>query len=201
MSGSHPFVYLYTCGDVFSAAGLRAVSTPAPPSPSTDTESSESKETFELCPQCGLKFSRARDVKSINPGPEEAERLRDAMLLARANEPPKVKRGKKRKGEAATDATTPPHDDGHTDSKRAKKDRESNTPPKDAPSIHSSLAVMNKKVAAELVEEEKRRKGNMSAAVASLYKAKGAKEVKGTFLTMGTFTRVCDVSFGLIMCL
>ncbi|KAF9508019.1 hypothetical protein BS47DRAFT_1320943 [Hydnum rufescens UP504] len=184
MSGATPFVHITACGDVFSAAGLRAVFTSTAlasnvdPDASREASSSNSGSTsppegFELCPQCGKKFDKAADVRPINPPSDITEQLREAMIKLRASQAAKSK-SKKRKADAEAESNP-------------KRSKPSNTTA--ANGGVPIIAVASRKVAAELAEEEKRRKEKMSAAVASLYQQKDAKPAKETFLTMGTFTR------------
>ncbi len=86
MNGLLPFVYIATCGCVFSQAGLKNVST---------TPKEEDGEQLDVCPQCAKKFSRTSDIIPLNPQPEEEERMREAMERKRLSEPPK--KSKKRK--------------------------------------------------------------------------------------------------------
>lgn len=185
MSGQTPFVYVTTCGDVFSAAGLRTISTSAssPSSSSTPPSDNPSEKektvALDLCPQCGAKFDKSKDVRSLNPSPEESLKLRETMLANRAAAKA-AKSSKKRKAAEGVE--------GEESTKKSKKVSGEDAIP--APSTNSSFSAVNKKVAQELAEEEKRRKSTMSSAVASLYSNKDAKPAKETFLTMGTFTRV-----------
>ena len=97
------------------------------------------------------------------------------------NEPvdPKGK-GKKRKGATNTpDSAEPPTKKKHASSATA-------------PSINPNIATASRAVASSLAEEESKRKANMSDAVKSLYQPKGGVQKKETFMTMGTFTRVCS---------
>ncbi|KAG8897803.1 hypothetical protein FRB99_007916 [Tulasnella sp. 403] len=170
MNGSIPFVYLATCGHVFSAAGLKAVA---------------GTSGDEPCPKCGKTFG-ADDVRTLNPEGEELEKMRERMLAAKSA----TKTTKKRKAKG-TDTTTT---EGDPPAKRSKVP----TPPADearpavpAPSINPSVSSVARKVTEQLAEEEKKRKATMSSAVKSLYgdgKDKN-KKTKETFLTMGTFTR------------
>ncbi|KAG6868193.1 hypothetical protein C0993_006406 [Termitomyces sp. T159_Od127] len=82
MNGLVPFVYLSTCGCVFSQAGLKTVT--------------ETSDELSLCPQCGKKYNPATDTLQINPSSEEEENMREAMERQRLLEPSK-KAGKKRK--------------------------------------------------------------------------------------------------------
>lgn len=197
MNGALPFVYIATCGCVFSAAGLRALSSPAeipstPPSDSKDAPAS-SKQNM-LCPQCSKTYDRLADVRTLNPGPEEEAVMREVMDARRAAKKA-ANKGKKRKvadmqsGEG--DLTADPS--GH---KKAKTVSEST-----APRVNSSIASVTRKVTESLAEEEAKRRGKMSDAVASLYGPKdGSKKRKETFMTMGTFTRVSSSYLMLISC-
>ncbi|EDR04764.1 uncharacterized protein LACBIDRAFT_161370, partial [Laccaria bicolor S238N-H82] len=81
MNGVQPFVYLSTCGCVFSQAGLKT-----------------------LCPQCGKKYSRTEDVVLLNPSQDEEDTMREAMERNRLLEPVKKSKSlKKRKNDSPTD--------------------------------------------------------------------------------------------------
>jgi len=195
MNGAQPFVYLWTCGCVFSQAGLRAViGSPLPREDSSKLDKKDSAEGSEsensgspdadpakpksddldLCPQCGAKYSRTDDVLTLNPPPDEESKMFDAMLKRRAAEP--TKKGKKRKGAVKAEAGAEPP---------AKQTHSSASP---APSLNPSIAAASRAVAESLAIEEAKRKATMSQAVKSLY---GSKETntKETFMTRGTFTR------------
>jgi hypothetical protein len=94
MTGVVPFVYLSTCGCVFSQAGLKAVSTGTPPSEKgKDNDKDQDKDKdqpaggaqLDVCPQCATKFDRSEDVRILNPGAEEEERMQGAMERRRAS--------------------------------------------------------------------------------------------------------------------
>ncbi|CAL1696888.1 unnamed protein product [Somion occarium] len=188
MNGSQPFVYLWTCGCVFSQAGLKAVSR-TPPSRehlgilNEDVKGkqkehegeAEAEKQLDLCPQCGTKYDKTGDIILLNPPLEEEERMRLAMERRRASEP-KTK-GKKRKHAPTVSETEPP----------TKKKHSSASP---APSLNPNIAATSRAVANTLVGEEAKRRANMSEAVKSLYTPKGGLQRKETFMTMGTFTRV-----------
>ena len=194
MTGALPFVYLATCGCVFSAAGLRALSSPAemaspstPPSDSKDAPSS-SKQTL-LCPQCSKPYDRLADIRTLNPGPEEEAIMREAMEARRAAKKASTK-GKKRKAAEMQNGEA----DGVADVAEHKKPK--TVMASTAPRTNASIATVTRRVTESLVEEESKRKGKMSDAIASLYGPKdGSKKKKETFMTMGTFTRV---SFSLV---
>lgn len=179
MNGVQPFVYLWTCGCVFSQGGLRAVSsTPPPredaaPSEDKDKDDADSSTQLDICPQCAKKYVRPDDIVLLNPPPEEEEKMFAAMLRRRAAEP---KKSKKRKAAAVaeSDATEP-----------SKKSHAAS-----APSINRSIATASRAVAQSLAEEEVKRKAAMSDAVKSLYSSSDGPKKKQTFMTMGTFTRV-----------
>jgi hypothetical protein len=183
MSGAIPFVYITTCGCVFSAGGLKAVTSPSssagtPPNDSENPGVTGSPKPLEPCPQCAKPFSRSTSVRTINPGPEEREKMLEQMALAAAEAKLAKQASKKRKVGAVT-ATT---------------DDVSNVPDKrprstlSAPTMNPAISTVARKVTKQLEEEEKRRKANMSDAVKSLYEPKSGIQ-KETFMTMGTFTR------------
>ncbi|XP_006457495.1 hypothetical protein AGABI2DRAFT_212936 [Agaricus bisporus var. bisporus H97] len=161
MNGSQPFVYLRTCGCVFTLAGLKTMTASGSPK-------ENQTEDLDLCPQCQKKFSRKDDMIALNPSPEEEERLYDMMNRRKLLEP--AKKTKKRKISPAEEE--PPKKKQET----AKR-----------PHINSSVAS-SKAVASELAMHEVKRKTEMSAAVRSLY-GDGKPKHKETFLTRGTFPR------------
>ena len=175
MLGSVPFVYVSTCGCVFSQAGLRTVSQAgngSPEEPKVDSKEgspAEPEKRYQLCPSCGTKYDKSRDVLTLNPSPEEEAIMRANMLKQRAAEP-KTK-GKKRK--AAAEGEQP----------SAKKKTAVN-------SSNAGISGATRAITAGLAEEESKRKANMSDAVKSLYAPKDGIKRKETFMTMGTFTRV-----------
>jgi len=182
MSGALPFVYLSTCGSVFSASGLRTLAAPAP---ATDAPSAsqgeESRHTPTLCPQCSKPYDKKTDVLTINPSDEEEAAMRVAMEAKRGAASGK---GKKRKAAEMEKTNEESVVNGH-DPKRQKTSIAS-IPPK----TNAAVAAMARKVAESLAEEELKRKTVMSDAVASLYGPKvRVTEKKETFMTMGTFTR------------
>ncbi|KAJ3739449.1 Rtf2 RING-finger-domain-containing protein [Lentinula detonsa] len=172
MNGVQPFVYISTCGCVFSQAGLKTVvsassMSSSPKEKDSHTELGEvatSDSELEICPQCATKFSRKNDVLMLNPQPEEEERMREKMELQRSKEPKKTK---KRKNASPMDDTEAP----------AKK--------KALPAMHPSMTAASR---AALAMEEAKRKATMSEAVKSLY-GDGKPAKKETFMTRGTFTR------------
>ncbi|KAI0358861.1 DUF602-domain-containing protein [Trametes cingulata] len=186
MNGSQPFVYLATCGCVFSQAGLKAVTgTPPSKSPPAETpgevgkekgKDSEKEQTkdLDLCPQCGAKYDRTSDVLMLNPPPEVEEQMRAAMVARRAAEPAKGK-GKKRKAAAVENAAVEPP-----------SKKKASSP---MPTTNPSIAAASRAVAESLAKEEAKRKAAMSDAVKSLYGPKDGQKKKETFMTMGTFTR------------
>ena len=173
MNGSQPFVYISTCGCVFSQAGLRTVTSSkekgkekegsaTPPSRSVH-------DIIELCPNCATKYTQ-ENVVLLNPGPEEEEALRFAVERIRSQESTK-KKAKKRKNDS--DQGEPP------------KKKQETTPIINAATVTGT----SRAVKSELEKEEAKRKATMSAAVKSLYGTGSTR--KETFMTRGTFTRVC----------
>jgi hypothetical protein len=186
MTGTTPFLYLSTCGCTLSSSGFRALASPT-------SEGSEQKEGTEqsLCPQCGKKYDKATDIRTINPTPEEEEKMREVMEVKKAA----VKSSKKRKaassapGDSATSADSKNGDlTPNSNSKRAKVQHAPSPTPAPSMGGDQAVAAVARKVASALAEEEKKRKGTMSAAVASLYQSKNPN-AKQTFTTMGTFNR------------
>ena len=178
MNGAQPFVYLSTCGCVFSQAGLKTVSASSTlkdrdndkgKAKAATTDPSDAE--LELCPQCGKKYSRAEDIVLLNPSQDEEDTMREAMERKRLLEPvKKPKSSKKRKNDSPAD------DAEHPAKKQAPV----------GPSAKISAA--SQAVVSGLAMEEAKRKSEMSDAVKSLY-GNGTKR-KETFMTMGTFTRV-----------
>ncbi|KAH9992495.1 Rtf2 RING-finger-domain-containing protein [Russula compacta] len=195
MTGVVPFVYLWTCGCVFSQAGLKAVSSSTPPSEKgkekekgTDDEGGggmpSSDGQLDVCPQCATKYDRSEDVRVINLGPEEEDRMRSWMEKRRAAAAASVKgkgKGKKRKATGVvpegTEGEHPP---------AGKKKSGSGSAPLMGP---TGVTAASRAVASSLAMEEAKRKAHMSEAVKSLYLPKDGKRRKETFMTMGTFTR------------
>ena len=180
MLGSVPFVYISTCGCVFSQAGLKTVSRADSGSPKDESQGDSSErhpadpeKQYQLCPSCGTKYDKSQDVLTLNPSPVEEEIMHANMLERRAAEPMKTK-GKKRK--AAADADQP----------STKKKATVN-------SRNAGISSATRAVTASLVEEETKRKANMSDTIKSLYVSKDGPKRKETFMTMGTFTRVCRI--------
>ena len=173
MLGSVPFVYISTCGCVFSQAGLKTVSQADNGSPKNDSDDggpADSRKQYQLCPSCGTKYDKSQDVLILNPSSEEEAVMYANMLRRRAAEPAKTK-GKKRKAAADTEQPS------------TKKKATVNA-------SNGNISSATRAVAASLAEEETRRKANMSDAVKSLYVSKDGPKRKETFMTMGTFTRV-----------
>jgi len=194
MIGTHPFVYLLTCGCVFSQAGLRAVAGPSgtsPPAEDAQDGVTETQEQKDVCPQCATKFTRSTDVILLNPGAEEELQMRETMEARRAIQAvSKPKKSKKRKVDdvsppATSPALEPPAKRAAVDSS-LKPSRTST--PQPAPMTNNATAT-SRAVANSLEQEEKKRKTGMSDAVKSLYTPKGGSQRKETFMTRGTFTR------------
>lgn len=184
MNGSQPFIYVKSCGCVFSQAGLKAVTKstsstpPKPPNTPPEAESGNpdaDKPWLDLCPQCGAKYDRIADVLQLNPPPDVEQEMRSTMEVLRSLEPAKGK-GKKRKAGAAGDVDRP-----------AKKQAATT-----GPMMNPGIAATSRTVTEQLVKEEAKRKAAMSDAVKSLYGPKDGSKKKETFMTMGTFTRVSN---------
>jgi hypothetical protein len=189
MTGVVPFVYLSTCGCVFSQAGLKAVSSSTPPCEKGKDKDAGGERARELdvCPQCAAKYDRSECVRVLNPGPEEEERMRTAMERRRAAASAKGK-GKKRKAVGVV----PEGAEGEQPPGKKSGSRSGSAAPSPGPTI---VAAASRAVASSLAMEEAKRKANMSEAVKSLYRPKDGKARKETFMTMGTFTRVSHLDW------
>ena len=184
MTGVVPFVYLSTCGCVFSQAGLKAVSSSTPPS----EKGGERARELDVCPQCAAKYDRSEDVRVLNPGLEEEERMRTAMERRRAAASGAKGKGKKRKAVGVV----PEGAEGEQPPGKKSGSRSGSAAPLTGPTV---VAAASRAVASSLAMEEAKRKANMSEAVKSLYKPKDGKARKETFMTMGTFTRVSHLGW------
>jgi hypothetical protein len=167
MNGVQPFLYIFTCGCVFSQAGFKAVvSSPAP----TPSSSEAAPLPMELCPQCGAKYNKSTDVLTINPSSAEEPEMRLSMEVRRLAT--KTKASKKRKAPVEDVVEAPP-------------------PKKQVgPHMNPTIAAASRAVVQSLAAEEAKRKESMSETVKSLYGSKDGPKRKETFMTMGTFTRV-----------
>jgi len=188
MNGVQPFVYISTCGCVFTQAGLRTVSGAAAKTSEegsgSEKENDAEKETgkakeegeYSICPQCAQKYSTATDIVLLNPSPVEEDLMRAEMERRRLLEP--AKKTKKRKNaNASPEESEPP----------AKK-QQAGAPPA-RPSMNPTIAAASRSVISSLAMEEAKRKASMSDVVKSLYTSAEGKKRKETFMTMGTFTR------------
>jgi hypothetical protein len=196
MTGIVPFVYLSTCGCVFSQAGLKAVSSSTPPSEKGKDKAAggeggappPSDGQLDVCPQCAKKYNRSEDVRVLNPGPAEEERMQGVVERRRAAAASVKGKGRKRKAVP----------DGAEGEQPAGKKKGGSRSASVTPST-TVVAATSRAVASSLAMEEAKRKAHMSDAVKSLYKPKDGKARKETFMTMGTFTRVsqldCRLSF------
>ena len=188
MNGVQPFVYVRSCGCVFSQSGLRTLIGPTVPTreiSSSDESNGDSadKEELDVCPQCATKFSKTSDVMTINPSEDEGQRMRAALELRRSREPVKSKTKKRKAGAEAT------IEEATTVSKKKKSPPAGNSS-SPVPSLNPTISAASRALTSSLVAEEVKRKANMSDAVKSLYRGKGDPPRKETFTTMGTFTRV-----------
>lgn len=185
MNGGVPFVYIATCGCVVSQAGLKAIassagSTSPPPSDEDKGKGKDTKSTqLDLCPQCGAKYDRSMDVRTLNPEGEVEEAMRAAMEARRrekAASKGKSSKSKKRKaGDIDVDV------EPAAEAKKAKA----------APTMNPTIAAASRAVVSGLAAKEAERKAGMSDAVRSLYesKTKGMKEKDSSWMTR-TFNRV-----------
>lgn len=218
MNGGVPFVYLAPCGCVLSRAGLKALAGTGATTPPSDTaaaaggknkntkdeeeeEKKQVKLAMEICPQCGTKYEKATDVRTLNPDVETEERMRVVMeARQRAAKAAKASKSKKRKNinggananaEDGADTGTPnaktSAEDKGTNHKAPKKART------DGPSLNPTVSALSSAVMDALAGEEAKRKAGMSEAVRSLYEGK-ANASKETFMTR-TFNRVSHLLF------
>ena len=179
MNGVQPFVYISTCGCVLSQAGLKTVtSSTSSKEKEKPLDDEQDQKPLNLCPQCAKKYSAIDDVTLINPSQEEEEILFFALERKRLLDSTKKKSKKRKNTESPNEEAEPPT-----------KKQEKQVPPVTAPSLNPSIAAASRAVVSGLAMEEAKRKAGMSEAVKSLY-GDGTKR-KETFMTMGTFTRVC----------
>ncbi|KAI5118658.1 hypothetical protein M0805_001031 [Coniferiporia weirii] len=189
MNGAVPFVYISTCGCVVSHAGLKALAGSATPPKDGEKDKDaarkeESQAQLDVCPQCGAKYDRRVDVRTLNPDAEKEAVMREVMeARARAAKATKsLKASKKRKAapvETASNAA--PVDEEKDGNGKAKKAR--SLP---GPSLNPIIAATSRAVTSSLALEEAKRKAGMSDAVRSLYE--GKNNVQETFMTR-TFNR------------
>ena len=185
INGVQPFVYISTCGCVFSQAGLRTVTSSASPKGKEKSSDDERDEKpLSLCPQCAKKYSAIDDVIPINPSQEEEEIMFFALERKRLLEPIKKKSKKRKNVESPDEDAEPPT-------------KKQVSPSNGTPSLNPSMAAASRAVVSGLAMEEAKRKAGMSEAVKSLY-GDGTKR-RETFMTMGTFTRV-SVYFCAVLC-
>ncbi|KAI9312818.1 Rtf2 RING-finger-domain-containing protein [Dichotomocladium elegans] len=163
MNGKHRFVYLDTCGCVFAEQSLKEIKT---------------KE----CVSCGKPFD-SENIIVINPTKEELETMKAVMKEKKAKAKAERKAKKSMRQEHGESAKA--------DNKRKREAvegaRVSATPPppqKKSNITSSAAAAVMGKVAQELAAKQKNTE--MSKAIKSIYEK---KEVKGNYLTMGTFNR------------
>jgi len=164
MNGKLKFVYLDTCGCVFSEQTLKEV-------PS------------EACIQCGKAFKQD-NVVTINPDPAEQERLKANLAEKRAKAKDK-KEKKKNKSEqekaalndssekiatSSTSSNKRKNDDGHDSSSQSSKKL----------AIDSQINGSNSSVPS---------KAKQSKAIQSIYSKKGDCKVTDSYLVRGTFNR------------
>ncbi|OZJ02967.1 hypothetical protein BZG36_04517 [Bifiguratus adelaidae] len=183
MNGRHRFVYLQKCGCVYAESALKEV-------PNTD------------CSVCGKPYEPS-DLMTINPTkPEEIAKMKAAMIEKKAAELEKrmLKKSKKNSktvsayGDKIADAVdSNKRKASPVDDIRAPVAKKPTPIPVHAYSddIRSSSpsSMVIDKVAKEIAEK-KRGTGaskEMSSAIKSIYNTN--KDQKGTWMTMGTFTR------------
>jgi hypothetical protein len=198
MNGKVKFVYLDTCGCVFSEQGLKQVPN-------------------GTCVQCSKPY-KPEDVRTINPAPEELERLKNE-LAEKTRSKGKKKQKKADKGKAKSDeeearATNGVGSNGSSDdstsaeassskvTKRKLAEDEAAVSPtqskkpaveqqsfaRGAASVNSSTAaVVHKRVQEQLANSAS--KAKQSKAIRSIYAKKDEDEVGQSYLVRGTFNR------------
>ncbi|TFK68522.1 DUF602-domain-containing protein [Pluteus cervinus] len=200
MNGSQPFVYLSTCGCVFSHAALKTMLSSSDKGKKEKDDTDDSKQDdnsssseMEVCPQCAKKYNPSTELILLNPSETEEELMWVAMEKKRLE----AKKSKKRKNTSGS----PNAEDGNAQppsKKRATGSAEPDKPKerskekakaKPVPSLNPSMAASSRAVVSNLAMEEAKRKSQMSDAVKSLYHTEESKKRKETFMTMGTFTR------------
>ena len=93
MNSVQLFVYLSTCGCIFSQAGLKTVSASSTPKDWENGNKAKAATTdpldgeFELCPQCGKKHSQTEDIILLNPSQNEEDTTCEAMERKHLLEP------------------------------------------------------------------------------------------------------------------
>lgn len=187
MNGKLKFVYLETCGCVFSEQGLKEV-------PSS------------TCIQCNKSFKQ-ENIITINPSPVEQEQLRVALVEKKTIEKEKKEKKKNKallRQESAEDNVIA---ESSSSASRNKRKREDNgeqsiskkpaielevgvTASSSSPSTHSGIggnsvtAVVNQKVQEHLVNASSKNK--QSKAIQSIYSQKKDKNVTESYLVRGT---------------
>jgi hypothetical protein len=182
MNGTQPFLFIWTCGCVFSQAGFRTVilsSSATPPSSGENdvTPPKDDMTSFELCPQCSTKY-KATDVLTLNPSPEEENEMRPKMEARRSAA--SAKTSKKRKAPVDETAST---DTSQPSKKQSTKNG--------GPHMNPSVTAASRAVVESLAAGEAKRKERMSSAIKSLYEGDGSKR-KETWMTR-TFNRVSSL--------
>ena len=214
-NGLIPFVAIRTSGDVFSEAGLKAVTKdatsgglPSPPPedgvPATATDKDKAASRVALSPTSGKPFDPtfqgAKSTEDMTPA-EGAVVAQKALAsdLIYINPPASLQEDLRiaialnqaeakasKKGKKRKSAAGGAGEDGEP----SKKSRAADGTPKPVAAEPSRAQALAKAVSKDLKDaEEQRKKAGMSAAVQSLYKKKGDKE-DDNYMTRGTFTRV-----------
>lgn len=213
-NGLIPFVAIRTSGDVFSEAGLKAVTKdamsgglPSPPpedgAPTASDKDKAAASRVALSPTSGKPFNPtflgAKSTEDMTPA-EGAVVAQKALAsdLIYINPPASLQEDMRiaialnqaeakasKKGKKRK--STAAGEDEPSKKSRATEGAAKPLAPTAEPSRAQALA---KAVSKDLKDaEEQRKKAGMSAAVQSLYKKKGEKE-DDNYMTRGTFTRV-----------
>ncbi|EXX71425.1 DUF602-domain-containing protein [Rhizophagus irregularis] len=185
MNGKLKFVYLNTCGCVFSEQGLKEV-------PSS------------TCIQCGKPFKQD-DIITLNPSPAEQEKLKIALEERKTKAKEKKKKNKTiTKQDSSEDmiaessSSTAPNkkrkrennneeDSKQSSSKKPLVKSEVNVTTNSGIGGNSVAAVVNQKVQEHLVNTSAKTK--QSKAIQSIYSKKKDDTVTESYLVRGTFNR------------
>jgi len=188
MNGKLKFVYLDTCGCVFSEQGLKEV-------PSS------------TCIQCGKSFKQ-ENVITLNPSPAEQEKLKIALEEKKAKAKGKKEKRKSRaiinQDETIAESSTQPsnkrkrediseENSKQLSSKKPSIKSEIGVTANNSSSVNSGIggnsvtAVVNQKVQEHLVSTSSKTK--QSKAIQSIYSKKKDDNITESYLVRGTFNR------------
>jgi hypothetical protein len=188
MNGKLKFVYLESCGCVFSEQGLKEVPSAA-------------------CVQCGKSFKQ-ENIITINPIPAEQEKLKIALEEKKAKAKEKKEKKKNKaivKQESSEESVIAESSSSALPSNKRKRENDSKEDSKQSlskkPSIkpevgiavnngiggNSVTAAVNQKVQEHLVNTSSKTK--QSKAIQSIYSKKKDNNIAESYLVRGTFNR------------